>query len=465
VVVGIRVNLRRNEARDPLTGLIPYQAFAAELERARARGTRAAIFVLDVDGLKGINDTYGHLAGDAVIAHVAGRLRDAAGCDALVARTGGDEFAVLAADDDGHALAHRMRVAVASEPVQVNDDTRLTATVTVGSSSLSRAVTVEETLRDADSQMYERKRRAGSDAFDRVSELIVGLLDAQQDGLDAAFAAGVAEVAQASAAIVVTDAGEQWWPDGRLPREPATLRGLAQRACEGDEPVEEGHWLLGVPLRGDGVPVGGFAVERDYPFTKPDRIALVRAGVALGQALLRLRESVDARRRIAELEHLAFHDENTGLANRRALLARLETLDDVAPVAILFLDFDGLRAVNNERSYEHGNLLLRAVARVVQSSLVPGDLAGRLHGSGGDEFIVISPRTDEHAARGRAALLEQRLSPAELELPDDVHGLYGGASVGFALRRPRERALDFIERAATEMRARKQARKQLAGLL
>jgi hypothetical protein len=89
--------------------------------------------------------------------------------------------------------------------------------------------------------------------------------------------------------------------------------------------LEDGEWRLAAPLRGDDEAVGAFAVARGYPFSKPDRIALSRAGVALGQALLRLKETIAVRRRMSELENLAFRDENTGLANRRALLAYLTT--------------------------------------------------------------------------------------------------------------------------------------------
>lgn len=60
-----------------------------------------------------------------------------------------------------------------------------------------------------------------------------------------------------------------------------------------------------MPLRGDGKPIGGFVVTRPFPFTKTDQIALSRAGIALGQALLRLKETTAVRRRIAELEFLA----------------------------------------------------------------------------------------------------------------------------------------------------------------
>jgi diguanylate cyclase (GGDEF)-like protein len=210
-------------------------------------------------------------------------------------------------------------------------------------------------------------------------------------------------------------------------------------------------------LRGDGGPIGAFAVGRSHPFAKPDRIALARAGVALGQALLRLREGVAVRRRISELEYLAFCDENTGLANRRALLAELERHATAKrSLALLFIDFDGLRAVNNQLSYEHGNELLRAVAAAIDGTLQPGELAARLHGSGGDEFIVVAPDVDAAGAVERAQELEQAL--IELELQPPLSELYGGASVGYALRADDEPPLELVERAATLMRERKRLR-------
>jgi diguanylate cyclase (GGDEF)-like protein len=437
------------------------------LEQERVRpsitGRSSAVLLVDIDGLKEINDGFGHLAGDLAIEHVVNRMRAVVG-DSLIARTGGDELAVvvreLEREDDAAVLAHGIRRAVASKRARLANGVQLTVTVTVGWSPVSHELTAEQTMRQADASMYEAKHRAGADAFDRVSELIVGLLDAREDGVDAAFAAGVAEVVQASAAVVAIDGAEHWWPEGEPPSELECLRKLASLARVRDEPVQEGRWRLGVPLRGDGAAVGGFAVARDYPFSKADRIALVRAGLALGQASLRLRETVDARRRIAELERLALRDETTGLANRRALLAKLEALGRPGePLALLFVDFDGLREVNNQRSYEHGNMLLRAVAGVVEGALLPGELAGRLHGSGGDEFIIVCPQTGAGAAERRAAELELRLAPDHLPLPDDLVGLYLGASVGYALREEGEDALAFIERAACKMRERKRARK------
>jgi diguanylate cyclase (GGDEF)-like protein len=452
-------------ATDPLTRLPGAVAFHAALEAererlARTRG-RAGLLVVDLDGFKVVNDEVGHALGDRVLAETARRLQDVLGNSGIVARVGGDEFSVLARRVTTQAalgaLADELRVAVTSEPVVIGSRA-CTVVATVGATLFDGSTGPAEALRLADEQMYLAKRVSGSDPFDRVSELVVGLLETRESGLEAAFATGIAEIARAGATFVDLGDEERWWPEQREGEPGAALRELARRAKERDEVVEDGEWRLAAPLRGDGRALGAFAVERGYPFGKADRIALARAGLALGQALLRLRESVAARRRISELETLAFRDENTGLPNRRALLAELARLEpSPGPLSLLFLDFDGLRAVNNELSYERGNDLLRAVTAAIETTLRPGELAARLHGSGGDEFIVVCPGVDEETARLRAARLERVLG--RLRLPPDIGRLYGGASVGHALRADGEPALEFVERAASLMRSRKALRK------
>jgi diguanylate cyclase (GGDEF)-like protein len=84
---------------DPLTGLANRRAFLRHLGRRAAALPRSgggfALAMVDLDGFKPINDTFGHATGDAVLEEVGVRLAAAAGADALIARTGGDEFAVL----------------------------------------------------------------------------------------------------------------------------------------------------------------------------------------------------------------------------------------------------------------------------------------------------------------------------------------------------------------------------------
>ena len=463
-----RRTARKLEA-DALTGLVPKGAFDAALQRERRRlaaeGGSSWLLIADVDALKEVNDRLGHHAGDAVLVEVARRMKSTIGERGLVARIGGDEFGILVHSGlpergVGTVVAELER-AVSRLPVVV-DGISCSVGVSVGASEVNGSTDPATVIRRADESMYLAKRRAGSDPFDRVSELVVGLLDSRESGLDNALASGIAEVAQAEVAFVVHAAAEQWWPAEPSDGTAHLLRSLARQAWSADELREEGAWRLAAPLRADGAAVGGFAVSCRRPFAKPDRIALARAGVALGQALLRLREGVAVRRRISELEHLAFCDENTGLANRRALLGDLESRwSDSVSLSLLFLDFDGLRQVNNQLSYERGNTLLRSVADAIRDSLRPGELAARLHGSGGDEFIIVLPGVGAvGGAATRAAEVERRL--AEIVLDPDIAPLYGGASVGYALRQSGEEPLELVERAAALMRERKRQRKQLA---
>jgi diguanylate cyclase (GGDEF)-like protein len=92
-----KARVRKVADTDPLTGLANRRAFLAALEAAAAEtaGAEIAVALIDLDGFKPINDTFGHATGDAVLIEVSARLRKSAGPRAFVARMGGDEFAVL----------------------------------------------------------------------------------------------------------------------------------------------------------------------------------------------------------------------------------------------------------------------------------------------------------------------------------------------------------------------------------
>lgn len=95
---------------DELTGLLNRRGFEAEFSRAMARADRSKesglLVLCDLDHFKAINDTYGHLAGDAVLSAIGGKLsRNTRQCDA-VARIGGDEFAVLFTQADPEMAAN-----------------------------------------------------------------------------------------------------------------------------------------------------------------------------------------------------------------------------------------------------------------------------------------------------------------------------------------------------------------------
>lgn len=143
---------------DALTGVSNRRGFeralAAELRRVPPEGT---VCLLDLDRFKEINDTHGHDVGDEVLRVVAGRLQGAVRTSDVVARLGGDEFALLVHDaEDSEAVISRLRTSVMA-PLHVGD-VLLHPGVSVGTARLWEGATEAEVLRQADRQLYERKR-------------------------------------------------------------------------------------------------------------------------------------------------------------------------------------------------------------------------------------------------------------------------------------------------------------------
>lgn len=103
-----------------------------------------------------------------------------------------------------------------------------------------------------------------------------------------------------------------------------------------------------------------------------------------------------------ELERQASTDPLTGLANRRAFLDALEGRLQGTPGALVFLDLDNLKPLNDAHGHEAGDAALRATARLLRAGAAPGDIAARF---GGDEFILWIAGADEAAAVARARAL------------------------------------------------------------
>ena len=152
--------LARLSETDALTGLINarglYERLRRELARARRYGTPLALLVLDLDGLKIINDRSGHRAGDEALRHCAEVVRSELRETDVGARWGGDEFAILAPDTSREAavtMAERIRALIArrstvSSPLSVSLGIAMLQPVTLNADALMHA---------ADAAMYEAK--------------------------------------------------------------------------------------------------------------------------------------------------------------------------------------------------------------------------------------------------------------------------------------------------------------------
>jgi diguanylate cyclase (GGDEF)-like protein len=163
-----------------------------------------------------------------------------------------------------------------------------------------------------------------------------------------------------------------------------------------------------------------------------DMSAALRAGYAALQGEIEERRHAEAR-----LLHDAFHDALTGLPNRALLLDRLQQVIDAARrrpgqrFAVLFLDLDRFKVINDTLGHIVGDHLLVAVGRLIETCLRPGDTVARL---GGDEFGVI---LDEISDPGDAILVADRILGAlGHSLAVDGHEVFVTTSIGVALGRP-----------------------------
>lgn len=178
-------------------------------------------------------------------------------------------------------------------------------------------------------------------------------------------------------------------------------------------------------------------------------------------SIMALVQDVSAKIQIARQQHyLANHDSLTGLLNRAAFQGRLEkslvqARHSAGSVALLFIDLDGFKRVNDAEGHRAGDEVLRIVAQRLASTVRAGDTMARL---GGDEFLVM---LDREVTRDVTDTIGHRIIEA-LHLPMTVDGrdLHVGASIGIAMHPPMEGDIDaLMNRADQAMYSAKRAGK------
>lgn len=158
----LQKQLSHQATHDPLTGLANRALLNERLEAVLGECSSvfpAGLMILDIDGFKDVNDTFGHPVGDELLIDIAGRLSSRVRDHDTVARLGGDEFALLVEGVDPSTLreyAERILDAF-RDPFLLSHGDSVDVTTSIGMRSITRPDTPAEALRDADTALYRAK--------------------------------------------------------------------------------------------------------------------------------------------------------------------------------------------------------------------------------------------------------------------------------------------------------------------
>ncbi|MEH3055119.1 MAG: GGDEF domain-containing protein [Patulibacter minatonensis] len=454
--------------RDPLTGVgnrrLLDERLEAELVRHRSLRRPLSVLALDLNGFKGINDRYGHAAGDRLLVHVGATLSRVVGERATVVRQGGDEFCVLLPETgprEAVQAAEAIRAALASV---VRTGIGI-ATFPADEAAADRLVELADARLTAEKTERRGLSAVPSIDVDGLAALATRDLDTTTPNRARRHQRWMAGPSDASRRTI---GGSQfiWWTTGAMFVFYAVVGALVlafapELTGPGFPPVLAFGTLVAIAictsksppihtLRSDVVLAMTYLIPAALVYTTGEHASVaigaavfigplvairtesrVRAGVHLGTAAVSLPAAgllahaglgpmlaillllgtmsvlavccifvlEAAELQGLELARLAVTDPLTGLANRRGLEEALEEALGAQPptAALLALDLNGFKALNDALGHGAGDRLLCDVAQALRTTVGRGGTIAR---PGGDEFTILLPgRTRDEAAR------------------------------------------------------------------
>jgi diguanylate cyclase (GGDEF)-like protein len=174
-LIEARESLRIQATHDALTGVWNRRAIiemlSSELARSIREGLPVAVVIADLDHFKRINDTYGHVAGDAALCETVGRVRALLRPYDAIGRYGGEEFLIVlpgCTSPDALRLAERLRIGISQEPVKLPEGAiEITSSLGVAASDAIPSPDVTALIRAADTALY-RAKAAGRNRVERA---------------------------------------------------------------------------------------------------------------------------------------------------------------------------------------------------------------------------------------------------------------------------------------------------------
>jgi diguanylate cyclase (GGDEF)-like protein len=456
---------RESAAIDELTGArrpaIGLEELQGEIERAQRTGGSLIAAYIDVDALKAVNDKHGHRAGDELLREVAEGLRRHMRSYDLLVRLGDDEFLCVlpgVTHDEARRRFEQLSCELFAGPAM--------RSISVGVSELRDGDGVQELIDRADQDLLagrECRRDARMGTIRPVTGRSATVAQLREVERTAQALAGARETLAAAEERLERNLRQQAGVAGlgRLALEGYDVRELIEQAAAISEAALDRRvevWILpsadprklragSSPGTGSSIQIisretllGELRVGRS-PAPTTDELAFLEAiANIIADAIQRLHAE-------KAMRHQALHDPLTGLPNRTLLADRLtqalQRSTRRGPVAVLFLDLDNFKLINDSRGHRAGDELLCTVAARLTGVMRPSDTVARF---GGDEFCIVCDDVS-HAleAIGIAKrVLEEFARPFALESGEH----FASASLGIALADGASRSAEDLIREA-----------------
>jgi len=478
--------LRNNSLKDDLTGLFNRRGLlkqaAPYFDFARRQKETLLLLFIDLDGMKRINDEFGHNEGDNALINTAAILNRTFRSSDIIARLGGDEFTVLVTDlhaskDDAIArLNENLKAYNASE----TRDIKLAFSIGVATLEPERMTCFEELLEQADQAMYEQKRMKRRRSAERTEKQL-GSADTTESQTESTFApnsipfaisanpkvygasGGTFDNAAIGMAVVSVDGS--WL---QVNEALCKLLGYSEQELRATNfhvmthPDDLWHVQSYIQRVLEGY-IQSHEQEKRYIHEQGHtvwvqwHVSLLKDSESGNKRLFFQVQDISDRKRA---EEKLTQDTLTGLPNRARFydLLKHRVARKDRKCAVLLLDVDRFKLVNDSLGNASADQLLIQIAQRVKTCMRQGDVLARV---GGDEFaVLLDDVSGEEEASSVATRIQQALSISFNLLGQEV---YTTLSIGIALASEYSDMLRDAETAMHQAKVRGKARYEVFG--